>query len=584
MITATNGQMLNRLMTSAEYQVLPSHFSDPNSMDVDQSGVIDTEEKTVTAQWQRLLQYAVREPGVSVLIDAGALLAGVKNADAAVFVIDQLAQSAAVNPLSSRLKGVVYFDGSWMVRSREGRVQPLRGASILEKDAFVIFDESHCRGADMKLNRDAMAVLTLGPMMAKDKLVQAGGRMRQLGPDGQRLKIVALPDVDSSIIAQATRDGLLQDTPIVQMLRWIMRNTGEASSAGLSMFNENCLHFVKTDGQTDVDKVRIEETVELEKLYNSAIKQVMVADKFEADAAPLIIQFEAIEEKEKILTEARYRSDIYGKKVAIVITNADEECERERELQQEQEEEVEEEIPPGAPFEETYWRYEVALAATTLSDDIKMISKAMSLKDAVTKYLSIENADQIQWDSGPSVYVTRNFLHTIILGGNDKLDMYLRDVNFFLLLADGSVLLLSNSEANGITEKIWQAQRGGTKPPVEGPTLMQFHILHASRLNPEYPVRLLQPHHATLQPAQVDPLSFARLVLFNGDTEFGNKSWSEEKRIEHLRKLLPNILARRAALGFPTIHKKVNKVALSDLEAACEAQGSAISSGSQGRS
>ena len=97
-------------------------------------------------------------------------------------------------------------------------------------------------------------------------------------------------------------------------------------------------------------------------------------------------------------------------------------------------------------------------------------------------------------------------------------------------------------------------------------------------------IRLLQPHHATLQPGQVDPLSFARLVLFNGDTEFGNKSLSEEKRIEHLRKLLPNILARRAALGFPTIHKKVNKVALSDLEAACEAQGSAISSGSQGRS
>ena len=586
MITATNGLMVHRLTTSAEYQLLPSNFSDPNSMAVDRSPATDTEEESVPAQWQRLLQYAVREPNVSALIDAGALLAGVKNADAAAFVIEQLAQSAAVNPSSSRLKGVVYFDGCWMVRSKEGRVQPLRGASILEKDAFVIFDESHCRGADMKLNRDAVAVLTLGPMMVKGKLMQACGRMRQLGPNGQRLKIVALSDVDSSITAQATRDGRLGDAPIMQMLRWIMRNTGEASSAGLSMFNENCLHFVQTDGETDMDKVRIEETVELDKLYDSAIKQIMVAEKFEADAAPLFKQFEATiekqREKQSILTEARIRSNTYGKKVEIVITNADEECERERELQQEQEEEVEEEVPTVDPFDETPWSYEAALTAATLSE-IESTSKAVSLKDAVTKYLSIDHADQIHWDSGPSVYVTRNFLHTIVLGHGDKLDLYLRDVNFLLLFADGSVLLLSNSEANGITEKLWQAQRGREKPHPKGPTLMPFHVLHASRLNPVYPVRLLQPHSATLQPAAVVPVSFARLVLFNGDTEFGEKSLSQEKRIQDLRKLLPNKSARLAALGFPIIHKKTNKVALSDLEAACEAQGSAISGGSQGR-
>ena len=583
MITATNGLMLHCLTTSAEYQLLPSDFSDPNSMIVDHSPDTDTGPKHIPAQWQRLLQYAVREPNVSALIDAGALLAGVKNADASAYVIDQLAQSAAVNPSSARLKGVVYFDGSWMVRSREGRVQPLRGASILEKDAFVIFDESHCRGADMKLNRDAIAVLTLGPKMTKDKLMQAAMRMRQLRQDGQRLKIVALPDVDSSITTQAKTDGLLSDAPIVQVLRWIMRNTGEASSAGLSMFDSNLLHFVKTDGQTDVDEVRIEEIVELDKLYDSAIKQITVADKFKADAAPLVKRFEAIIEKQNILEQARIRAEAYGKKVEIVITNADEECERERELQQEQEEEVEEEVPPVFPFYERPWRYEAALAATTLSDDILMMSNAVPLYDAVTKHLSIEHAEQIHWSSGLPVYVTRNFLHTIVLSSDDKLDLYLRDVNFFLLFADGSVLLLSNSEADGITESLWRAQRRSEKPPAGGPTLMPFHVVHASRLNPAYPVRLLQPHGTTLQPADVAALSFARLVLFNGDTEFGDKSLSQEERIQDLRQLLLSKLARSAALGFPIIHKKTNKVALSDLEAACEAQGSAISGGSQGR-
>ena len=571
MITATNGLMLHRLTASAEYQLLPA---------------ADTEEDKAKPQWQRLLQYAVQEKNVSALIDAGALLAGIKNADAAIHVIDQLAQSAAVNPSSARLKGVVYFDGSWMVRSREGRVQPLRGASILEKDAFVIFDESHCRGADMKLNRDAIAVLTLGPKMTKDKLMQSGMRMRQLGPDGQRLKIVAPPDVHGSITAQAASD----DTPIVQMLRWIMRNTSEASSDGLSMFLDNFVQFVKTDGQTDKDKVQIEETVELDKLYDSAITKVTVAQKFKTAELPLLKQFEATIEKSTIkkrelLADASTRSEKYGNEVEIVVTNADEECERERELQQEMEEEVEEEIASVVPFDETPWKYEAALASTTLTDDIKTMSDAMSLKEAVTTYIKVENAGRIRWDSGdqtPSVFVTRNFMQTTtILTPNEKLDSYLRDVNFLLLFANGDVLLLSDREANDIADKIWKTQQQRGKPFVGGPTLMPFHVLRASRLNPAYSVRLLQPHGTTLQPAAVAALSFARLVLFNGDTEFGNKSLTQEEKIQDLRQLLPDKLARTAALSFPTIHRKTNKVALSDLEAACEAQGNSLGGGSR---
>jgi len=62
----------------------------------------------------------------------------------------------------------------------------------------------------------------------------------------------------------------------------------------------------------------------------------------------------------------------------------------------------------------TIFTPDYVLAATTLSDDIKTMTNAVSLTDTVTLYLTIENADQIQWsDFGPSLYVTRNFLHTI---------------------------------------------------------------------------------------------------------------------------------------------------------------------------
>ena len=49
---------------------------------------------------------------------------------------------------------MVFFDNQmdlWRVRDQQGREWPLHSSPIMEKDAFVIFDERHCRGADMKL-------------------------------------------------------------------------------------------------------------------------------------------------------------------------------------------------------------------------------------------------------------------------------------------------------------------------------------------------------------------------------------------------------------------------------------------------
>jgi len=69
----------------------------------------------------------------------------------------------------------VYYDAeikAWMVLSQSGRSWPHSSSPIHERDAFVYFDESRCRGTDMKLKGDAMAFLTAGPGMCKDKLMQ----------------------------------------------------------------------------------------------------------------------------------------------------------------------------------------------------------------------------------------------------------------------------------------------------------------------------------------------------------------------------------------------------------------------------
>ena len=62
---------------------------------------------------------------------------------------------------------MVYFSNdkkSWLVRDFIGREWELKVNSPLkEKDCFVFFDESRCRGADMKLLPNAVGLLTLGP-------------------------------------------------------------------------------------------------------------------------------------------------------------------------------------------------------------------------------------------------------------------------------------------------------------------------------------------------------------------------------------------------------------------------------------
>lgn len=51
-----------------------------------------------------------------------------------------------------------------------------------------------CRGVDMKLRSRSHGLLTLGPRMCKDTLMQAAMRMRQLEL-GQSLTLIATPEV-----------------------------------------------------------------------------------------------------------------------------------------------------------------------------------------------------------------------------------------------------------------------------------------------------------------------------------------------------------------------------------------------------
>jgi hypothetical protein len=49
---------------------------------------------------------------------------------------------------------------------------------LQEAECFVVFDDARCRGADLKLRRNALALLTLAPGLQKDKLMQVRAATR----------------------------------------------------------------------------------------------------------------------------------------------------------------------------------------------------------------------------------------------------------------------------------------------------------------------------------------------------------------------------------------------------------------------
>jgi hypothetical protein len=117
-----------------------------------------------------LLQRVVRQrPPVMVLLDVGAQVLELEN--------EEVAREWLKLDTRAEVEAAVYFDPSTdeiRVVARDGRIQPFV-SSLYKKQlgkTLVYLDEAHTRGTDFKFPEESRAVVTLGPKMTKDKLVQ----------------------------------------------------------------------------------------------------------------------------------------------------------------------------------------------------------------------------------------------------------------------------------------------------------------------------------------------------------------------------------------------------------------------------
>ncbi len=478
--------------------------------------------------WEVLLDRAL-EQGLDALLDCGALLAGVGNRSVAglgalllLLAARLLGQPSAMlhlakgssrpmpaSPASlcdpapppdllsppdycrvaaqhvvqhmdqARYQGACFYDQdkhAWTILAPDGRCLPRHTSPIAERDTFVIFDDAHCRGADLQLRPQAVGLLTLGPGICKDKLMQAAGRLRQLGPGRQTLRVVGVPDVTAKIWAAAGGAGGGEQQPgMGDVLRWVMANTVEALLGGVAEWAAKGLHFATTAGCAS--RALLDEAHELEQLYGGAKARQPVAAVVEALALQQLGRLEAggpepleLAAARGLAAEVQQRSGRCGEGHSVVAGwAADEECERELEKEEEQEEEKEVQVARAKPAKEADWEYARAAAAASAADlagsggGPRLVQLA-----AAAATLEPPAVGRLPWSG--RVFCTANCLYTTqpamdaaAAGAASRaggLNDYLRPLDAALLLPSGEAVLLSEREADGLMEVLWGVGSG----------------------------------------------------------------------------------------------------------------------------
>jgi hypothetical protein len=229
-------------------------------------------------------------------------------------------------------------------------------------DAFVFFDESRCRGADMKLKPSAQATLTIGPGMCKDKLMQAAGRMRKLAY-GQTLVLFVPAELVSKIQNADTTLSTLH------VLNWVMHNTVKATADGLPAWASQGSHFCTTENP---EARLIDENLLLEGLYGGTIVECSIYNHVVSGQAKdthrvLQLGHEPGRKASEMMMElSEGRAKKFGSDIPIKSSGLDEECERELENERELEREAERQYARYAPNAPRKWEFKELLKSRSI--------------------------------------------------------------------------------------------------------------------------------------------------------------------------------------------------------------------------
>ncbi|KAF0710192.1 Aste57867_5643 [Aphanomyces stellatus] len=486
-ILGTNGRMVAQLLAHTQSaHFLPPHNTQP--------------------LWQSLVEFAMRA-NHDALIDTGSLLAGVSNRAIASF----MATHAALAP---KFRAVVYFCPAahqWLALNRHTRqTLELHVSPIKERDAFVLFDDARSRGTDMQLRPTAVATLTLGPKLTKDKLMQGAGRLRLLGHH-QKLVLVAPAELESALATPLTIEATLQ---------WIVRNTVASIQKGLPTWSQQGLFFhesreVQHSGVVD-------EHWDVVDLFGPPIAVQSLANAVRSQclnntSTDLMLAIDA-------------RCQDLGQEIQVSL-QYNEECERELQLDEEEEIEEETALAEMNALDEAPWEYAAALTAKSVADLVKAVQLVPMTH---VKQLATELV-HVAWPS--LLFGTVNFFATVTSPALD----FSRLADAVLVLPSQEWVILSDREADAILGLLWRS-----------PTTPLVRLDHLSTLRRAQPFQVNEQHVASLQ-------------LYNGETMFPTPY-----RQSAIQKLVANQKCRDVVRNLLVARGEKRNWDCSDLQRICD--------------
>ena len=386
------------------------------------------------------------DSSVRVLLDVGAQVLDLTNRAVVRAWLD----------LSQDAEAGVYFDedDNTMVLTRDGKIEHLGSSSFRDRlgCCLVYVDETHCRGVDFKLPRDTRAVVTLGPGLTKDRLVQGCMRLRKLG-HGQSIMFLAPPEVHQSIL-EVVKRGHGTNLDVSDVIEWSLEQSclnieqcqplhvmqGLSHYERLDKMEKFRIEYTSSSvAQQTIDNFREEEQQSLSDLYAPSPMKTVHASLFG--------RF-----KGSANENANHLLRVWEELDPSTSHNVSAQEEHERELAQEVEEEVQIERPgqktPMVPqMDERLFQF---IKSGNQSDLLRFST-------AVEAVIRASSVKCFVHEKSISLYVSNDFAAVVKKQNHDKdnYDQYLRPVNYVLASKHPSakgqtaaLLIISQYEVN----------------------------------------------------------------------------------------------------------------------------------------
>lgn len=356
-------------------------------------------------------------------------------------------------------KGVVFFhteSNEWQIISKNLHCVPLDRSPIQPHQAIVFFDESHCRGVDMKLKQDAKAIVTVGIKMMKDKLLQGLGRMRQLGENAQRASFVAFQDITRSI---QELQGLGAEEPkTLDLIHWVLYNTIQSNTEGLVQWASQGAYWSLTHEDPSLSK--LQDDLSLAKMYHDPMVEQR-ANEVVSKKIDFFLHHCNKSKPNDTVDAILQRCKELGSDCIVATSGYHEECERELQEEEEEEKEIEVAFAPQLPINETDW----------ISCQVFSKASVASIKetecfrlDEACRCAHLPKSTEVAWEK-TKIFCTNNYLMSLKRSYSDPaacaLPDYMRPVDGLLVFPSGEVLLLSEREADQILPLPWDSDQKG---------------------------------------------------------------------------------------------------------------------------